>query len=36
MGHYVIHVCFEFISDTGLISDSKREARQKSEKFCQG
>ena len=23
MGHYVIHVCFEFISDSGLISHSK-------------
>ena len=23
MGHYVIHVCFEFISDTGLICHSK-------------
>ena len=23
MGHYVIHVCFEFITDSGLISHSK-------------
>ena len=23
MGHYVKHVCFEFISDSGLISHSK-------------